>query len=74
MRNDTELEFNRLGVEIGDEIEVQLFSALINRARFVLTEEICERSHFPIKTSNGYVEYCHLDHIDKSKIVVINKK
>ena len=71
MSNPVESEFKNLGVKIGDEVEVALFGAIISKVRFVLTNEVCESSHFPFKTSTGKIEYCHVDHIDKSSIVII---
>ena len=71
MSNPVESEFKKLGVKIGDEVEVALFGAIISKVRFVLTNEVCEAGHFPFKTSTGKIEYCHVDHIDKSSIVII---
>ena len=67
-------EFNRFGLKLGDVIEVELLGAVDNKARFEITEEIFNSSHFPLKLATGEIIYCHLDHIDKTKITIISRK
>lgn len=72
MKNRVELEFNSLGVNIGDEIAVDLFGVQgKTKVKFILTKEICMSEYFPYKTPFGEIMNCHIDHIDKQKIEII---
>ena len=73
MNNAIEKEFNRLGVKIGDEIEVTLNGATIKKVRLKVTRDVMETGLFPIGTSEiGDIEYCHIDHIVKESIRIVN--
>ena len=65
--------FDILGLNLGDIIEVQLIGAISKKAKFKITEEVYETSHFPLKLPKGEVVNCHLDHIEKSSIKVISR-
>ena len=70
LKNPTELEFNRLGFKLGDEIKVTLIGSIYEEAAFVITQDVIETKHFPIKDKNGEVIFCHLDHVNKNNITL----
>lgn len=73
MANEIENEFNRLGFKIGDTIEVVLIGAKSEKAIFTITNDVINSGHFPIKLTSGEIANCHLDHIDKAKMRLVNR-
>ena len=74
MSNSIEEEFKRLGVKIGDVIEFNILGNKKLKVRITITKEIFETGQFPyINSVGGEIEYWHVDHIDKSSIVIIKR-